>query len=511
MGSLPQPDPESMAARLWELDTLERAQDFLQSSHKTPPVTLHNYISDAFVSSPADTESWIESFDPKTGKLLAHLPNTRPAEVDTAVQSALAAFPAWSRTSRAIRSKYLRRIADLILEHRELFAVWESIDQGKTLGRARVEIDRAIANFSYFSTYILHEETSARMIDGVALTYEHRSSVGVFALISPWNMPLYLLTWKIAPCIAFGCTAVAKPSEFTSMSAYLLAQVLRKAELPLGVVNIIFGNGAITGSSLVKHPLVKGISFTGGTATGIQIRKDTVANIGKHLSLELGGKNPTLVFDDVNLDTAIATAAQAAFENQGEICLCGSRIYVQTTIYDEFVKRFVSFVEENYKRGEKVGAIVSTQHYRKIRSYLALAEKEKATFELGCLPPTDPVSGYWIDPVVLTGVSTSSAIMKEEIFGPVVTVAPFSTEEDAVALANDNPNGLAAILLTKDGARMRRVGEQLEAGMVWINCWLVRELGTPFGGMKNSGTGREGGAYSREVFTNVRTLHIPSW
>jgi aminomuconate-semialdehyde dehydrogenase len=397
-----------------------------------------------------------------------------------------------------------------------------------------------IEEISYFSTYILHEESSARMIDGVALTYEHRSPAGVFALISPWNMPLYLLTWKIAPCLAFGCTAVAKPSEVASMTAFrklyqlpttqtltptVLAEVTRQAGLPDGVLNIVFGDGATTGSALVKHPKVKGISFTGGTATGVQIRKDTAADIHKHLSLELGGKNPTLVFDDIDLEKAVAIAATAAFENQGEvssslsstlsllnlqICLCGSRVYVQATIFETFVKHFTVYVAENYKLRSKVGAVVSLQHYQKIRSYLLLAETEGGNFHLGSIPEEHPEAGYWIEPTILTGIATKSKIMREEIFGPVVTIAPFGDEEEAIELANDNPNGLASVLLTRDGGRMRRVGEKIDAGLIWVNCWLVRELGTPFGGMKNSGIGREGGEYSRDVFTNVRTLHLPS-
>jgi acyl-CoA reductase-like NAD-dependent aldehyde dehydrogenase len=197
--------------------------------------------------------------------------------------------------------------------------------------------------------------------------------------------------------------------------------------------------------------------------------------------------------------------------DESQICLCGSRIYVQKGIYDVFLEKYKSYVADNYKCRSKVGAVVSLPHYQKIISYLSLAKKENAKFELGSIPDSSPTDGYWIDPVIITGLSTSSAVMREEIFGPVVTIAPFDTEEEAIELANDNPNGLAAILLTKDGARMRRVGEHIEAGLVWVNCWLVRELGTPFGGMKNSGTGREGGEYSRDVFTHVRTMHIPAW
>lgn len=354
------------------------------------------------------------------------------------------------------------------------------------------------------------------MIDGVALTYEHRSPAGVFALISPWNMPLYLLTWKIAPCLAFGCTAVAKPSEVTSLSAFLLASVFAQAGLPPGVVNVLFGDGATTGAALVAHPDVHGVSFTGGTATGVAIRTATAHQISKHLSLELGGKNPTLVFADAlaaaaSRDRAVRTAAVAAFENQGEICLCGSRIYVEKGAYAAFVAAFTAHVEATYRVGETVGAVVSLQHYAKIRGYLEMAQRQGMTFQTGELPPViraGEEKGYWIKPTVLTEVPADSELLRDEIFGPVVTIVPFEDEEDAVRLANASEYGLASVLLTTDGGRMRRVGEQLQAGLVWVNCWLVRELGTPFGGMKNSGTGREGGEYSRDVFTAARTVHL---
>lgn len=288
----------------------------------------------------------------------------------------------------------------------------------------------------------------------------------------------------------------------------VLGEVFRQAELPPGVMNIIFGDGPGAGSTLVKSALIRGVSFTGGTRTGISIRRDTVEDIGKHLSLELGGKNPTLVFDDVDLDQAVPIAAQAAFENSGQICLCGSRIYVHRAIYEQFVSAFVDYVQQNYRCGETVGPVVSRPHYDKIRYYLLQAQSEKATFLTGDVPSEAPAGGYWIEPTVLTDLGTNSIVMREEIFGPVVTISPFDTEEEAIGLANDNPNGLASVLLTKDGSRMRRVGERIDAGLVWVNCWLVRELGTAFGGMKASGTGREGGAHSRDVFTNLRTLHV---
>ncbi|KAK4231112.1 putative aldehyde dehydrogenase [Podospora fimiseda] len=501
---------------IWPYNTLLEADEFINDN----VISLSNFIGGQFTNdSFSNSVKQLDSFEPATGRLLYTLPCTSPAQVDAAIGFARAAFPSWSKTSRAERSAILQKISQLIRENRELFAVWESMDQGKTLKRARIEVDRAISNFSYFSTFILHEQTAARMVDGVALTYEHRSPAGVFALISPWNMPLYLLTWKIAPCIAFGCTAVAKPSEVTSMSAFLLAGIFQKAGLPKGVVNVIFGDGAITGHSLVSSPLIDGVSFTGGTETGIAIRRATAHQISKHLSLELGGKNPTLVFADSmspsTRERTIRIAATAAFENQGEICLCGSRIYVQRSVYDEFMSEYTKYVAENYVVGDTVGAVASLQHYNKIRRYLLIAEAEKATFHLGQVPPSllegRDYGGYWIQPTVLTGVHKTSSVQIDEIFGPVVTITPFEDEDEAIRLANDSQYGLAAVLLTTDGARMRRVGEQLQAGLVWINCWLVRELGTPFGGMKNSGTGREGGEHSRDVFTVVRTLHLPSF
>lgn len=499
-------------------------------------IHLSNFVGGDFVAcAESENTTWIDSLDPKTGSVIAKVPCSQPKDVEAAILAAQDAFPSWSRTSRAQRSSYLRRISELLHEHREILAVWESADQGKPLERARVEVDRAIANFSYFSTYILHEQTAARVIDGAnILTHEHRSPRGVFALISPWNMPLYLLTWKIAPCLAFGCTAVAKPSELTSISAYrmsppsvscaslkltlipVLANLIQKSGLPPGVINIIFGDGPTTGASLVAAPNLAGVSFTGGTATGIAIRQATAHQIAKHLSLELGGKNPTLVFadalrDESSREKAVSIAARAAFENQGEICLCGSRIYVERGVYDEFVEGFVAHVRKTWVLRETVGPLVSKAHYDKVVGYLELARDEGVVFALGDVPSRElqEGEGYFVAPTVLTGVSEGSRLVREEIFGPVVTVGWFESEEEAVRLANDCDYGLAAVVLTADGARVRRVGEQLEAGLIWVNGWLQRDLGTPFGGMKMSGVGREGGEYSRDVFTVVRTVHLP--
>ncbi|KAK6814204.1 hypothetical protein RU639_009950 [Aspergillus parasiticus] len=493
---------------LWQLNTEQKAYEFL--ARQRDPIRLRNFVGNEFRLC-ATSNQWVNSFNPRDGKVLVQVPLSDSTDVEVAVETATKAFPSWSRTSRKARSQMLQRIASIISDEKELFAVWESIDQGKTLARARVEVERAIDNFNYFATYILHEESAARYVDGSpsVLTYEHRSPVGVFGLITPWNMPLYLLTWKIAPCLAFGCVGIAKPSEVTSITAFLLAEVFKKAELPSGVMNIVFGDGPGVGSALVRSTRVRGVSFTGGPATGVQIRRDTAEDIGKHVSLELGGKNPVLVFDDVDIPNAVSLAARAAFENSGQICLCGSRIYVHRRIYDHFMSAFVAYVEKNYRLGETMGPVASLQHYLKIRSYLLQARVESARFHIGGIPAEEP-DGYWVPPVILSGIDTKSQVIRDEIFGPVVTVTIFDSEDEAIALANDNVNGLAAIVMTNDIARMRRIGERIDAGLVWVNCWLVRELGTAFGGLKASGVGREGGAHSRDVFTNLRTLHVPS-
>lgn len=361
------------------------------------------------------------------------------------------------------------------------------------------------------------------------LAYEHRSPVGVFGLITPWNMPLYLLTWKIAPCLAFGCVAVAKPSEVTSITALreehpplrlsrseadaqrpVLGEALRRAAVPAGVVNLVLGDGPGAGAALVASPRVRGLSFTGGTATGVQIRRDTAADVGKHLSLELGGKNPVVVFDDVDVERAAALAARAAFENSGQICLCGSRIYVQRGVHDAFVAALAAASRERYRPGEQLGPVASAAHYAKVRAYLQQAQRQGAVFHAGAVPPEAPDGGYWIEAAVLGGVDGGSAVARDEIFGPVVSVGVFDGEDEAVRLANDSAHGLAAVVLTNDASRMRRVAERIDAGLVWVNCWLVRELGTAFGGLKASGVGREGGAHSRDVFTSLRTVHVPS-
>ncbi|KAJ5951174.1 Aldehyde dehydrogenase N-terminal [Penicillium vulpinum] len=498
---------------LWQLDTLTRANEYLDNS-TNEPIHLQNFIENRFLGY-EHTSEWIDSVSPRSGSILSKVPRSPPNVVEYAINVASRAFQEWSQTPPAKRSEILLRIASILEEKREMFAVWESIDQGKRIMRARSEVTRSIEHFRYFAKYILqYEDSAVRVNKGSGestLSYEHRLPVGVFAIITSWNMPLCLLTSKIAPCLAFGCTGVAKPSELTSMTAFLFSEVLRRAELPTGVMNIIFGDGPDTGSNLLKSPLVRGISFTGGVNTGIQIRNDTVAEIHKRLSLELRGSSPTIVFGDVDIDEAVNVAAYAAFENSGQLSMGGSVIYIHRSIYREFMPKFVQSVRMDYRCGRELGPVVSEQHYDKIRSYLCQAESENARCETGEIPLGAPMDGFWVTPTVLSNVRNNSLLLQEEVFGPVAILCTFDTEAGIVAMCNSTPNVIGTVVLTNDLSRMRRVAEQLDAGLVWGNCWLGRELSAGYNDMKAVGTGKEGGERSRDTFTRLRTVHVPSY
>ncbi|KAJ5827443.1 hypothetical protein N7447_004206 [Penicillium robsamsonii] len=497
---------------LWQLDTIGRAMDYVTNS-RDEHLRLQNFIDNKFLGD-SHTSEWIDSLHPRSGNVLLQVPLSPENVVEYAVDVAARVFTAWSNTLPSQRSNLLLRIADILEEKKETFSVWESIDQGKQLNRARCEVDRAIELFRYFARYIVHDENTAVHLNRApkqsTLTYEQRLPVGVYAIITSSNMPFYLLASKIAPCLAFGCTGVAKPSEHTSITAFLLAEVLFQAELPPGVMNIVFGNGPDTGSTLVGSPLIQGISFTGEAETGIQIRKDTVVDIHKCLSLELRGSSPTLVFGDVDLDEAVATAAYAAFENSGQLCLGGSRIYVYRSIYKAFVTKLIRFVLEHYQVARDLGPVVSREHYDKIRSHLVQANEEHVRFEIGEIPKEAPNDGFWVSPTVLSYIHPGSSLVQKEIFGPVAAVHSFDTEAEVINLCNANPNGMGAVILTDDLSRMRRVGEHLEAGLTWGSCWLGRELGAGLSDPKAAGTGR-GGARSRDVFTRLKSVHVPSY
>ncbi len=476
--------------------------------------SLPNFINGAFTASVSGQV--LDNFHPASGRVYGTLADSDGADIDLAVSAARAAFATWSKTPAQARAALLYRIADLIEARLDAFARAESFDQGKTVGSAtRVDIPRAVHNFRFFAGAVLHHEDACTQLSDSVLSYSISQPVGVAGLISPWNLPLYLLTWKIAPALACGNTVVAKPSEFTSLTAVMLCEVMREAGLPPGVVNVVLGTGARAGAALVRHPHVPLISFTGGTATAKHIMHDAVDNF-KKLSLELGGKNPNIIFDDADLDDVLAKTQLSSFSNQGEICLCGSRIFVQRGVYDEFVRRFVEqtrslLVGDPNSPHSFMGALASAQHRDKIVYYVNLAREEGGTIAFGGGVPQVPAElagGYWHEPTIITGLSTTSRTQQEEIFGPVVTVTPFDTEEEVIGYANNIKYGLSATIWTQNVSRAHRVARQVEAGTVWVNCWLVRDLRMPFGGMKQSGIGREGGKHSIDFFTEQKTVCI---
>jgi aminomuconate-semialdehyde/2-hydroxymuconate-6-semialdehyde dehydrogenase len=477
--------------------------------------TLSNYIDGELV--PPGSGEYLEDIEPATGSPFARVPDSDADDVARAAAAAEAAFPAWSRTPAAERSRMLLRIAELIDAGLDELARAESVDTGKPISLARaLDIPRASANFRFFATAILHAQTEAHLTDQTALNYTLRRPRGVTGLISPWNLPLYLLSWKIAPAIATGNTAVAKPSELTPLTATMLAELCREAGLPPGVLNIVHGAGGRTGAALVAHSAVTTISFTGGTATGAAIAR-TAAPAFKKLTLEMGGKNPAILFADADFDQAIPGILRAAFTNQGQICLCGSRILVEAKVYDEFLTRFLPRVSalvvgDPLEPSTEIGAVVSAAHRAKIEGYLELARAEGGEILCGGGRPQNLPGrcrdGFFLQPTVIAGLPMACRVNQEEIFGPVVTVTPFRNEEEAIALANDSPYGLAATLWTGDLTRAHRVAAQVECGTVWVNCWLLRDLRVPFGGMKQSGVGREGGEEAIRFFTEAKNVCV---
>jgi aminomuconate-semialdehyde/2-hydroxymuconate-6-semialdehyde dehydrogenase len=460
---------------------------------------------------------WLDNIEPATGHAYGQLTRCDGPDVEHAVAAAREAFPAWSTTPAHERSRWLVAIADRIERDLERFARAESVDSGKPLELARrVDIPRAVSNLRFFATAVLHQSSESHTTDHEALNYTLRRPRGVAGLISPWNLPLYLLTWKVAPALATGNTAVAKPSELTPLTATLLGEVCREVGLPAGVLNIVHGLGAEAGAALVEHPDVGTISFTGGTATGATIAR-AAAPAFKKLALELGGKNPTIVFADAEMNEAIATSVRASFTNQGQICLCGARIFVERPAYDSFVERFVAATRElrigdPLEPGTRQGALVSRDHLDKVTSYVRLAETEGGTILTGGKRPADLPErcrdGFFLEPTVITGLGVDCRVNQEEIFGPVVTIQPFDDERQVVDDANSTPYGLAASIWTRDLPRAHRLAERVASGVIWINCWMLRDLRVPFGGMKQSGVGREGGEEALRFFTEAKNVCI---
>lgn len=475
---------------------------------------LKNYINNEFTE--PESGKWLDNFEPATGEVYSRIPDSGSEDVEEAVKAAKAAFPSWSNTPIDERSNILMRISNLIEKNLIELAEAESKDNGKPLSLAlAVDIPRASSNFAFYAHAITqfasesHESTGRN-----SLNFTLRKPIGVVGCISPWNLPLYLFSWKIAPALAAGNCVVAKPSEVTPMTAFLLSEICKEAGLPKGVLNIVHGNGQNAGQAIVKHPQIKAISFTGGTKTGEHLAR-TAAPMFKKLSLELGGKNPNLIFADCNYEKMLKTTVKSSFANQGQICLCGSRIFVEEKIYEKFKEDFVRETKKlkigNPKDANTdMGALVSKAHLEKVLSYVKDAENQDAKILCGGkqVKVDGFENGYFMEPTIIEVKSNRCKLNQEEIFGPVVTIMPFKTEAEALEMANDVRYGLSATLWTNDLNRTMRLSNELEAGIVWVNTWLNRDLRTPFGGIKDSGVGREGGFEALRFFTEPKNVCI---
>ena len=475
---------------------------------------ISNFINGDFLA--PRSGKYLDNFNPAEGSVYSLIPDSDAADVALAVDAATKAFPAWSRLPVERRSSLLMKIADLIDRDLSKLALAESIDNGKPVALAtKVDIPRASANLRFFAAGAQHFSSEAHITGNEAVNYTARTPVGVAACISPWNLPLYLFTWKIAPALASGCTVVAKPSELTPMTAYLFSKLCVEAGLPAGVLNVVHGLGSKAGQSLIEHPNVAAISFTGGTATGKKIAA-TAAPMFKKLSLELGGKNPNIIFGDCDFEQALQTTLESSFSNQGEICLCGSRVFIERSLYPRFVDALVNGVKQwvvgdPLEAKTKVGALISANHMEKVLGYLDLARQEGGEILAGGARVTlngRCANGYFMEPSIIAGLTAGCRTNQEEIFGPVITVIPFDSEEEVIAEANSTTYGLASTIWTENLKRAHRVAAQLASGIVWVNCWMFRDLRTPFGGMKQSGVGREGGWEALRFFTDAKNICI---
>lgn len=475
---------------------------------------ISNYINGSLVE--PIHKQYLDNYNPASGKVYSLIPDSDEKDVQLAVDAAKAAFSTWSVLSKEDRSIYLLKIATLIEQKIDTLAEAESIDNGKPLWLAKkMDIARAASNFHFFGTAILHFASESHQMEEVGINYTLRSPIGVVGCISPWNLPLYLFSWKIAPALAAGNCVVAKPSEITPMTAYLLSEICKEAGLPNGVLNIVHGLGTKVGQAITAHPDIPVISFTGGTQTGKTIAA-TAAPMFKKLSLELGGKNPNIIFADCDFDKMLETTIRSSFTNQGQICLCGSRIFIERSLYTKFKTAFVEKVKQlkvgNPKEeSSKLGAVVSKQHMEKILSYVELAKQEGGTILCGgnqIQLAGECEKGWFVEPTVIEGLSYTCRTNQEEIFGPVVTLMPFENESEVLRYANSTPYGLSSTVWTQDISKAHRVADKIKSGIVWINCWLVRDLRTPFGGVKSSGVGREGGWEALRFFTETKNVCV---
>lgn len=476
---------------------------------------INNYINGEIVA-PASGE-YIDNFDPSIGAAYSHIADSDDRDVHLAVEAAKLAFRKWSRTSPEARHEVMMRVVALIERDLESLALAESVDQGKPLSLARtVDIPRAVANFKFYATAAMHTENESHDSPHLgAINYTLRQPLGVVGCISPWNLPLYLFTWKVAPALAAGCTVVAKPSEVTPMTAYLLSKLCIEAGMPPGVLNIVHGTGPKVGLAITAHKDIKAISFTGGTKTGEEIAR-VAAPMFKKMSLELGGKNPNIIFADCNYEQMLATTIRSSFSNQGEICLCGSRIFVERPMYEQFKGDFVSRtaalkVGDPLEADTDVGAIVSRPHFEKIMSYIDLAKKEGGSVLAGgeqAVQSGRCADGWFIKPTIIEGLPFDCRTNQEEVFGPFVTIMPFDTEDEVLGYANSVRYGLSSSVWTENLSRAHRVASRIESGFVWVNSWMLRDLRTLFGGFKDSGIGREGGFETLKFFTEEKNVCV---
>lgn len=478
------------------------------------PQHLQNYINGSFM--PPASGQYLDNVNPATGLVYSQVPNSNEQDVQLAVEAAREAFPEWKNTKLNERFRLLNKIADLIEANHDALALAETTDNGKPLWLSKaVDIRRAAENFRFFATAIMQFSNESHSMPGEALNYTLRQPLGIVGCISPWNLPLYLFSWKIAPALAAGNCVIAKPSEVTPLTGYLLAQIAQEAGLPNGVLNILHGTGPDCGAAMVRHPEIKAISFTGSTRAGKEIAS-VAAPMFKKISLELGGKNPNIIFADCNWEKMMKTTVQSSFSNQGEICLCGSRILVEESIYEKFKTELMERakrirVGDPLEESSKMGAMVSKVHFDKVMGCIELAKQEGGKILTGgnaVHPEGRCANGYFIEPTIIEGLGPDCRTNMEEIFGPVVSLQSFKTEEEALELANCSHYGLSATIWTENLNRAHKIAAEVESGIIWVNCWLLRDLRTPFGGMKQSGLGREGGMHALEFVTEPKNVCI---
>jgi len=482
--------------------------------HHEIPFKLENFINGQFV--PPTSNTYIPSFNPATGEHINDIPNSDETDIEAAVLAASNAFQQWSNLPSESRFKILNRIAEQIQDNLDFLALAETNDNGKPLWLSRqVDIPRASANFRFFATASMQFASESHQMENKSINYTLRQPIGIVGCISPWNLPLYLFTWKIAPALAAGNCVIAKPSEITPLTAYLLGQICNESGLPPGVLNIIHGIGPVCGEAIVKHPQIKAISFTGSTRAGRQIAS-IASPMFKKISLELGGKNPNLIFADCDWENMMKSTLRSSFSNQGQICLCGSRILIEETIYEKFKTEFLERVKQlsigdPLQNDTRIGAIASELQFKKVMNCISIAREEGGKILAGgnaIIPEGRCAKGYFIEPTVIEGLGPSCRTNMEEIFGPVVTLQPFKNLEEAILLANTSEYGLACSIFTQNISKANIIAAQIQAGIVWINCWLHRDLRTPFGGMANSGVGREGGWEAMRFFTEPKNICI---